>query len=92
MEIEGFIVRLAKERRHGGVTRGQFVFSEEHGCHIYQGRVFPIEEFESVVPAVLDKYKDYEARAPYPVLIRKRYPNLEKARATLRRQRRNEAD
>lgn len=95
MDIEGFIIRLAKTRRHGGMVRSEFTYSEEHDCHIYQGRVIPIEEFNSLVPGVIDKYKAYESKAPYPVLIPKRYPNLEKARATLKKQqrrRKNEAD
>ena len=72
------------------VKIGDFLKESLYGGHIYKGRSFPLDQFNEIVPKVLDDNQDIGlALTPLPELVDGRYPNLEKARAALKA--RNEA-
>lgn len=84
-----FIIRLQVAKKTNPIRQSEFIRSEAHGCHIYQGKEFPIEELNDLYPKVVEKYLEYEGRGypPLPHIVKKRYPNMEKARAALAKKR-----
>ena len=79
-----FIIKLQGAKKGSPKKQAEFIRSEEHDCHIYQGKEFPLEELNDLYPKVLEEYKTYEYYAPVPHIVTKRYPNMEKARAALK--------
>lgn len=60
-----FLIKLVGlSRSHGSRKAGGFIYNRDFGAHLWGGHPLPIEEFNSTVPDVLEKYKDYMARIP----------------------------
>jgi hypothetical protein len=48
------IIFLKSTSRFAPAKQGDFLWSNEHNCHIWQGRELTIEEFNQVVDAVME--------------------------------------
>lgn len=48
--------------------KADFFWNERHGCYIHQGKEYSIDEYNELMPKVLDKYHDYaDPRHPSPL-------------------------
>lgn len=69
MSFTHFIIKLV------GVNVGQirkaadFKFIERFKGLVFEGRAIPLDEFNTLVPKVLERYKDYMPRLPQVVLL-----------------------
>jgi len=66
-----FIIKLVGISIASGIRKAgkDFVFSSHHQALIYQGKEHPIEQFNAIVPDVMEKYKTYTARLPVVELL-----------------------
>lgn len=83
-----FIIKLQVAKKGSPAKQDEFVRNEQYDAHIYRNEVFPISELNEVYPKVLAQYWDFEMPAPEPLppipqIVKKIYPNMEKARAAL---------
>lgn len=65
-----FIIHLPGVPAMGPINLGDFVRTAKYDGHVYKGRAFPIREFNSLVPAVLDAASHQSfAVQPVPKII-----------------------
>lgn len=68
--MDSFYIKLVGVSKALGPRRcGDFRWSSARQAHIYQGEDFPLEQFNEIVPAVMERYKSYMPRLPQPVLV-----------------------
>lgn len=64
-----FLIKLVGISKVTTKKAAEFLFSQEHDCLIYRGEPLPIEQHNEIVPAVMERYKDYLPRLPQVVLL-----------------------
>lgn len=48
--------------------KADFFWSDKHGLYIHQGKEYSIDEYNELMPRVIDKYHDYaDPRHPSPL-------------------------
>lgn len=68
--FDRFIIRLVGVSVIAGPRKcGDFSFVKALGGHVYKGKAFPISEFNTIVPPVMERYKGYMPRLPEAVLL-----------------------
>ena len=53
-----FILYVTGKPRLHGVRKREFMWSNEHGCYVFESRTIDEKEFNLIVPQVLRKYED----------------------------------
>ena len=58
------IIVLNNVSRYASANIVIFIFSNEFGCHVYQGKAFSPEEFNEISDKVIDDARAFGSRQP----------------------------
>lgn len=67
------IIFLPSISRYAPAKQGDFLWSEKHNCHIWQGRELGVEEFNGVVDGVMAD-ENYYIHPSVRILLEKEKP------------------
>jgi hypothetical protein len=75
-----FFIQLVGISIASGIRKAgkDFIYSSRHNALLYQGKEHPIEQYNQIVPEVLERYKTYTHRLPVAVIVE----NVEAAEET----------